>query len=271
MATLELKNSTALATIGDGFEGYSDRVEGDDSPQQQGLIRGSLVKFGNSAEWETRDGEVVDHDVKLIVTDIIRAVVKWGADKKPEQTTIIPPGQPFPDVEAMNAAIPKDQWRQGPAGPQGPFQTQQLVVMLNPRNMEHFTFATSAIGGFIAVRDLVDKVKAMRRYRGPVSPIITLGDAPMRTRFGERRRPHFNIVDWVHMDVGGESPLTALPAPLPDSSATRVIEAEAVMEPVVAAGQAAGLTKPAKRPKSNSLNRVAPLTTAEEMNDELPW
>ena len=93
----------------------------------------------------------------------------------------------------------------------------------------------------------------------------------MRTRFGERRRPHFNIVDWVHMDVGGESPQTALPAPLPDSSATRVIEAEAVMEPVVAAGQAAGLTKPAKRPKSNSLNRVAPLTTAEEMNDELPW
>ena len=209
--------------------------------------------------------------MKLIVTDIIRAVVKWGADKKPEQTTVIPPGQPFPDVEAMNAAIPKDQWRQGPAGPQGPFQTQQLVVMLNPRNMEHFTFATSAIGGFIAVRDLVDKVKAMRRYRGPVSPIITLGDAPMRTRFGERRRPHFNIVDWVHMDVGGESPQTALPAPLPDSSATRVIEAEAVMEPVVAAGQAAGLTKPAKRPKSNSLNRVAPLTTAEEMNDELPW
>jgi hypothetical protein len=43
------------------------------------------------------------------------------------------------------------------------------------------------------------------------------------------------------------------------------------MEPVVTAGQAAGLTKPAKRPRFNSLNRVAPLTTAEELNDEIPW
>jgi hypothetical protein len=91
--------------------------------------------------------------VKLIVTDIVRAVLKWGTDKtqRPE-TTIVPAGQPFPDVEAMNNAVPKDQWRQGPAGLQGPYQVQQAVVLLEPRSMETFTYTTSSIGGFIAVR-----------------------------------------------------------------------------------------------------------------------
>jgi hypothetical protein len=280
MTTIELKNSTALATTGDGFDGYSDRVEGDESPQPQGLIRGSLLKFSNTAEWETRD-DVLGPDTKMIVTDIIRAVLKWGARKgPPEQTIVVPPGQPFPDVEAVNEAIPKDQWRQGPSGLQGPWQAQQAVVLLDPQSMETFTFATSTVGGFIAVRDLVDKVKTMRRYRGPVSPIVTLGDAPMRTRFGERRRPHFNIVDWVHMTSSEEAPQAALPAPSPDTSVTRVIEAEVVTEPAKPkpaepAMSAADLTKPAKRsrlrPKSSSMQRVAPLTANEELNDEIPW
>jgi hypothetical protein len=245
MNTLELKNSTALTTTGDGFDGHTDHVEGDDSSEQQGLIRGTHLKFGSTAQWERRDSETIGSDVKLIITDIVRAVLKWSANKteRPE-TTIIPPGQPFPDVQAMNDAVPKDQWRQGPAGLQGPFQTQQAVVMLEPRSMEEFTFTTSSIGGFIAVKDLVDKVKTMRRYRGPVSPIVTLGDAPMRTRFGERRRPHFAIVNWVRMGGGDEPPQAALPSP--NSSAAPVIE--------VTAG-----------------DRVAPLTTAEEMNDSIPF
>jgi hypothetical protein len=58
----DLKASTTLATTGDGFEGYSDHVEGEDSPQQDGLIRGSRLKFGNTAEWETRDGGVTKDD-----------------------------------------------------------------------------------------------------------------------------------------------------------------------------------------------------------------
>jgi hypothetical protein len=258
MSTDEMKTSTALTPVGDGFDGYSDRVEGDEGAQHQGLIRGSLLKFSNTAEWERRDGETIESNVKLIVTDVIRAVVRWGTGKgPPEETTVIPAGQPFPDVAAMNEAIPKDQWRQGPAGPQGPFQVQQAVVLIEPRSMETFTFPTSTVGGFIAVRELVDKVKTMRKYRGPVSPIVTLGDVPMRTRFGERRRPHFTIVDWVRMG-GGEPEQPALPAP--------IVEAKANPEPAA---------KPAT--PINTLDvaaplpSVAPLTVGEEMNDAIPW
>ncbi len=274
MTNTELKNTTALTTTGDGFDGYSDHVEGDDNPQPRGLIRGSRVKFSNTAEYELPDGEVIDHGTKLIVTDIIRAVAKWGTGKnEPPQTTVIPFGQPFPDIEAMNESIPKDQWRQGPAGLQGPFQAQRLVVLIEPRSMDEFTFVTSSIGGSIAVGELVHKTQTMRKYRGSVSPLVVLGDRLMKTRFGERRRPHFEIVDWIRM--GGDEPQqVALPAPSPapssDSSEAPVIEASPVIEaePVAAAKPAA----PAKRTRrSNSLNRVEPLTTSEELNDEIPW
>jgi hypothetical protein len=275
MSTDELKNSTSLTTTGDGFDHYTDRVEGnDDSPQQQGLIRGSRVAFTNTAEWElATDGDVIEPGVKLIVTNIHRAVVKWGADKgPPEQTIEIPPGQPFPDIAVMNDAIPRDQWRQGPAGLQGPWRAQQLVVMIEPQSMNTFTYVTSTIGGGIAVRDLVDKVKMRRRYRGQVSPIVTLADTLFKTRFGERRRPHFNIVDWVHMAGGDEPQQAALPAPDKpgpnDNTTSTLIEAEPVKEEPPTA-------KPAKKPRQSKsksgLKHAAPLSTKEELNDEIPW
>jgi hypothetical protein len=270
MSNDELKNSTSLTTTGDGFDNYTDQVEGEDKSEQQGLIRGSRVAFTNTAEWEIAiEGDVIEPDVKLIVVDIVRTVVKWGADKgPPEQTIVVPPGQPFPDIEAMNNAIPKDQWRQGLAGLQGPWQAQQLVVMIEPRSMNTFTYVTSTIGGGIAVRDLVDKVKMMRRYRGQVSPVVTLADTLFKTRFGERRRPHFNIVDWVSMG-GNEPQPAALPAPPSGSgsNAAPVIEASPVKEEPPAAEPA----KKPKRSKSGSFNRVEPLTAKEELNDEIPW
>jgi len=171
----------------------------------------------------------------------------------------------------MNNAVPRDQWRQGPAGPQGPYQAQRAVVLLEPISMDEFTFTTSTIGGSIAVTDLVHKVNVMRRYRGPVSPVITLTDTLMRTRYGERRRPHFNIVDWIRM--GGDEPQqAALPAPPPsgsDSNAVPVIEAKP--EPVKE--EPAAAAEPAKKPRrsKSGLNRVEPLTLKEELNDELPW
>jgi hypothetical protein len=280
----ESKTSTALpAMVGDGFDGYSDHTEGADSPQPQGIIRGTHLKFGATAQWERRDGEIIEPDVKLIVTDIVRAVLKWDvADKtKRPETSVISPGQPFPDVAAMNSAIPKEQWRQGPAGLQGPYQTQQAVVMVEPRSMEEFTYTTSTIGGFIAVRELVDKVKVMRKYRGPVSPIVTLGDVPMRTRFGERCRPYFNIVDWVHMAGGDEPQQAALPAPDKpgpnDNTTSTIIEAEPVKaepikeEPAPAAAVSPDTPAKKRRRSKPSLRHAKPLTLEEEMNDSIPW
>jgi hypothetical protein len=267
--THDPKNPTALTPIGDGFDNYSDRIEGDEGAQPQGIIRGAMLKFSATAEWERRDGEIIEPGVKLIVTDIVRAVLKWDATdktKRPE-VTVIPPGQPFPDVQLMNDKAPREEWRQGPNGMQGPFQVQQAVVLLDPLSMETYTYTTSTIGGFIAVRELVDKVKTMRRYRGPVSPIVTLGDAPMRTRFGERRRPSIHIVDWVRMG-GGEEPAQAVlpaPSPSPTGGAAAVIEAAPIkIEPAAKTITTIDVAKP--------LPSVKPVSVSEEMGgDAIPF
>jgi hypothetical protein len=51
-----------------------------------------------------------------------------------------------------------------------------------------------------------------RRIHGNVYPVVTLADIFMKTRFGGRQRPHFEVKRWADLS-GGEA--TALPAPAP--------------------------------------------------------
>src|SRR5213076_1020510 len=81
---------------------------------------------------------------------------------------------------------------------------QSLVYLLQPQSLDRFTFATNTVGGSIAIKDLVDRTKWMRRFRGEnVHPVVTLSDRFMATRFGGRQRPHFNIVRWITFGDGG--------------------------------------------------------------------
>jgi hypothetical protein len=175
------------------------------------VIQGTLIKFTNQAEWETRDGEAAP--AELVAVDISRVVQKWKGGE-PVETIVLAPGEKFPDVEAMNAQIPAE-WEQGPDGkPRGAWQPQHILYLLKLPELEKYTFATGTIGGRIAVRDLVDKIKWMRRYRGSgVCPIVVLSDVFMNTRFGGRQRPHFVIKGWINMDGGSAAALPVTPAP----------------------------------------------------------
>src|SRR5262245_9608450 len=194
----------------DGFAGYEDSVEGGEQESSNRVIQGELVKFTNEATWVGRDGEELPSDLELIVIDIGRIVQKWH-DGNPVETIILAPGQPFPDVKAMNDQVPREEWIDGPDGqPRGPWQAQHIAYMLDPKNMSRFSYPTGTVGGAIAIRDLVDRTKFVRRFRGPNTyPVVTLGDVFMNTRFGGRQRPHFEVKRWVTIGEGGN----ALPAP----------------------------------------------------------
>ena len=90
----------------DGFEGYEDRIEGDDQQQGGGVIHGAVVKFTNEASWVTRDGIELPPDLELAVVDIGRVVQKW-ADQRPVETIVLEPGQEIPGLQGAQ--------RQGPA------------------------------------------------------------------------------------------------------------------------------------------------------------
>src|SRR5215472_2813691 len=197
----------------DGFTGWADSIEGVERPEGAGLIQGTLLKFSNTAQWVTRDEDEISSDLELIAVDVQRVVQKWQ-DGLPAETRILEPGEKFPDLEALNAAVPQSEWVEGPDGKlRGPWQAQHILYLLDPATMDKYTFPTGTVGGRIAIGDLRDKLVWMRRTQGPnVYPVVTLSDKHMKTRFGSRPRPHFNIVKWTRL--GGEGgAVEALPAP----------------------------------------------------------
>jgi hypothetical protein len=254
----------------DGFEGYSDEVEGDDEQERSSnrVIVGELVKFTNDATWITGAGEKPPPDLELIVTDIGRIVQKWN-DGNPGETIVLAPGERFPDVKKMNSEVPQEIWEEGPDGkPRGPWQAQHVVYMLNPLTMDRYSYPTGTVGGRIAVHDLVDKTKWMRRFRGAnVYPVVRLSDKFMNTRFGGRQRPHFEIVRWVTLDGGGN----ALPAPdrpkLPPQGAQAAAPAAVDEEELTARARALKLARQA----SANMRSVDPPSAKEVTDDEIPF
>lgn len=198
------KNKTAL----DGFD-FEERFEGNDEEHAGGVIQGALVKFTNEVTW-VANGEELPADLELIAIDVLRIVQRWK-DKTPIETMVVEPGQPIPDVEAMNEKVPKSEWVDGADGKKrGPWQFQRLFYLLDPRDMTKYTYATGTVGGEIAIREITDKTKWMRRFRGGrIYPVLVLSDTHMRTKFGGRQRPHFIIKRWVQLGEDG----SMLPGP----------------------------------------------------------
>jgi hypothetical protein len=239
--------------IVDGFDGFTDEVEGaddDERPVSGRIIQGTLIKFTNDYTWVTRDGEKVSPGLELVAVDIIRVVQKWE-NKRPVGTPrILGPGEKIPDIKALNEACPKSEWGTDPNGkPQGPYQLQYVLYLINLATMDRYTYPTNTTGGGICAHDFVDKVKLMRQFRGEhVFAVLTLSDIFMNTRFGGRQRPHLLIKRWVRM--GGDN-RPAPPVPHPTIEAT---------------------AEPAKTEPLPEMQTVTEPTLAEQMgDDEVPF
>src|SRR5262245_27931292 len=116
----------------DGFEGYSERVEGSDA-QPQGLVGLKKLKFLNGA-WTDPD----ENEFKrlLVANDIRRRVLKWlEGSTAPVETITLAPGQPWPDIEKMNGECPRSEWREIFGRVQGPWQGEHAVTFFDPDTM----------------------------------------------------------------------------------------------------------------------------------------
>jgi hypothetical protein len=99
-------------------------------------------------------------------------------------------------------------------------------------------------GTMRAVRNLRDRVETMQKLRGEnVVPEVLLRSKPMPTDFGQKMRPHWEIVDWRRF--GGGAPQL----PGPDGGPKQIEHA-----------------KPTKAGEP-----VKPATTEELLNDEVPF
>ena len=243
----------------DGFESYDDSVEGHDrAPSNQGPI----VKFTNEARWITREGEEIPPTKELIAIDIGREVVKWDTDKEaPPARTILKSGQPFPDIEKLNAETPQSEWIETPdGGMRGPYEAQHVVYLLDPVTMAMYRYPTGTVGGHIAVSELVEQTKWMRRIRGiNVYAVLVLTNVFMKTRWGGRQRPKLRPVRWITFGEGGDPPVAQPPKLVSPGI-------EATLDQFAEQSQQTSPEKP-----QTGMQTVEPPNLKEEIDDHIPF
>jgi hypothetical protein len=102
-------------------------------------------------------------------------------------------------VDEMNSRIPKKDWPLDLNNNQTePFKPFEDVFLADLRDGSSFIFSNSTTGMRIAAEKLVSQVQNMRRIRGAnVFPVVTIESVLMKTKFGSKARPSFNVVRWV--------------------------------------------------------------------------
>jgi hypothetical protein len=177
-------SNNALATT-DGFDDdFDDRV-----------IRGKIIKQVDGRN--TCDGRPFPDNKPLIVQGLAKVVQHWK-DGRPIESIFVTPENPV-DVDKLNAAIPVDEWEDGFDGqPRPPLQLNYVVYFIDELDGASYTMINSTYGMKQAHRELRDKVKTMRllRNNNSITPVVTIGSTIMKTKYGSKARPEFNIVEW---------------------------------------------------------------------------
>jgi hypothetical protein len=180
-----------------------------------GLLRGHLLKFGNSGTWlDTVEGAVVGPDQQFLVCEEIKACEKWG-DRRVVERRIMALGEAFPDVERLNLETPREQWREFCGVPKGPWQNTRYIYLYNPQ-YGAFTWAPSTIGASMCMRDLKAELRRARHLHGKTNlyPIVTLHAVVMKTAYGDRQRPAFKVLGFATLgEPTGQPTLNETPAP----------------------------------------------------------
>jgi hypothetical protein len=260
------------------------------SPEQIGRKPGAfgsarLLKFVDG-RFVTREGEEIGPDKELVVLGLNKVVQKF-VGRKLLDTTIVPDGANVPNLKEMNDSAPREEWgvdlNNNPVGP----YTLVLVLKLINVTLDRFAFITNSVGGSIAIGELSDKTKIMRRFRGPnVSPVVSLGVMTFRTNFGPKKRPDFRIVRWTRLSpdvLPGPDRPTAAPTPAigryepiatptiapVDQPATARAAATAAV-PAAAAQPAPALAATVREDVTLG-TPIDPPTLKEEMADDLPF
>jgi hypothetical protein len=212
------------------------------------IIQGVILRCVDG-HWSDRDG--LAPPAELLAMGTSSALQCWQ-DGMPTDTVVEQPGEPLPDVNELNAQIPEAEWEKGIDGkPRPPWVLQFVVYLIDPHTGETYTYINGTTGARIAVERLQDKFKWMRALRGNVVPIVKLDSRPMQTKFGQKMRPDFTVIEWRELSPqnGGGA-----------------IEQKTVPQ----IEQAKPDAKPATKKKTTIGKPVKPPTIQEELNDDLP-
>jgi hypothetical protein len=250
------KETLPTPTTDDGFN---------DTPDGDRIIQGTIVKCVDG-HWMDRDGLTFPPDAHMLALATATALQRWE-NQMPVETIIKRPNQAFPNADDLNAAIPLDKWEDGIDGePREPWQLQYIVYLLDPNDASMFTFINSTVGAEIAVERLKNKVKWMRALRGEnVVPLVKLDSRPMKTKFGQKMRPEFTVIEW--RDLSGGRTL------VPPQSPLQLKQGDPIERHERAAEEIEQVPTPAIRKyvEIKPGKPVEPVSTAQALDDEISF
>jgi hypothetical protein len=214
---------------------------GDDSDDR--LIKGTRLR-NVDGRWSTKDNTILSQEQQYLCLGTAERLQCWQ-DGTVSKVILKQPGKSLPDVDELNAQIPREDWEKGLDGnPRPPWEHVRIVYLLRIADAMMFTFLSNTTGARIAVQRLAGQVNNMRVLRGAnVVPIVKLSSKPMKTKFGEKMRPDFEVAAWREIG-GGEMDGGGDPAPQ--------------IEPPKNGGSSEQIGRP-----------VEQVTLKEEMNDEI--
>jgi hypothetical protein len=235
---------------------------------------GRKLKYTTDYRWvDPNDDEV---KIPLIAIDVLDRVQKWpGHGQAPVETRTLAPGENFPDFKKLNSEVPDDEWFDSFGKRVGPWQGEHVVLFFDPDTMVGYWWPSpiTTVGSSICVRELRRQVKLMRKFRGAlVYPRVELSHTHMPTQYSPdgRERPHLINKGWV--TFGSNTGM--LPAPDPALNAPPSTGPTSAAEPAPSStGAGDGASAAAPKPASAQLKMesVAPVSRAEEMNDEIKF
>jgi hypothetical protein len=211
------------------------------------LIHGEILKFVDGV-WSIRGGGEPPPDTVMLAIGTTEAVQCWK-DQQVLDTVIKRPDELLPDINQLNEQIPQKEWETGLDGqPKAPWAHVYVVYFVDPREGALYTYLNSTWGAKRAVKDIEQRVEWMRAMRGErVSPLVKLSSKPMKTQYGKKMRPHFEIIEWRELGGGGGNGV------LPNKPTPQ-------------------LTGPAKADPAAKVGKpVKPVSRKEELDGEIPF
>jgi hypothetical protein len=184
--------------VDDGWAGAADE-------EAERLIKGSLLRFHDWRFLAGKQATVIHPGTQLIALGTVALWQRWEGGKIVE-VCVRAPGKLLPpreDLEHLDAA----KWEKDANGmSRDPWQNTRLVYFAHPVSAAMYTFSTSSGGGRSAVSALAGAIKRMRTAHPNAVPVVELRAEEMRTKFGLKSKPAFDIVGWKGVPEASPAP-----------------------------------------------------------------
>jgi hypothetical protein len=158
------------------------------------MIKGALLKY-NDWRWTKGKNVEVKTGTSLLALSTAAGWVKWFGGK-PVEYRMREPGRALPDREELGD-LDQAEWELGPNNePKDPWQNTRFVYFVDPVTAEDYTFSTATFGGRDAVNKLAEQIQRKRYGRPGAVPLVELAAEPMLTKFGNKSKPFFKVIEW---------------------------------------------------------------------------